>query len=174
MITQTRLKELVVYDPESGLLTALFDGDSRGGKFRIRKGEIITGCLTGKYYKEGRGYVTVYIDKRQYKLHRLAWLYMTGNWPEYQIDHINGITTDNRWCNLRQANNSQNTCNQKIQRNNTSGYKGVSWDNNHGLWRARIMINMKTIGKYFKTIEDAVEWRKSVLPNLHGEYANNG
>ena len=85
MLTSDRLKELVVYNPENGEFVSQFDGTSRVKKTRIKKGDVL-GFLTGKYYKEGRGYVTLYLDKKQYKAHRLAFLYMTGEWPIHQYD----------------------------------------------------------------------------------------
>jgi hypothetical protein len=63
-----------------------------------------------------------------YREHRLAWLYMTGEWPTHEIDHINGDRVDNRFCNLREATASENRWNSRKRVNNTSGYKGVSWD----------------------------------------------
>ena len=92
-----------------------------------------------KWYKNTRGYWVCTNDSRLY-LHRL----IMGN-PEGSVDHINGDQEDNRRENLRSCNQSQNCANSKISRNNTSGYKGVSWNRALKKWHAYIMVNRKRI-----------------------------
>jgi hypothetical protein len=95
-----------------------------------------------------------------------------GEFPEMSIDHINGIKTDNRLQNLRLATKSQNALNSKRHKDNTSGYKGVSWNKRLAKWGARITIN----GKYkhiglFKNVEDAASAYAAAAYMHHGEFA---
>lgn len=91
------------------------------------------------------GYISITVNYTTNQGHRVAWLMTYGHWPEGIIDHINGIRTDNRICNLREATHSQNMQNRKIQINNTSGFRGVSWDGKYKNWRARIKVGGKSI-----------------------------
>lgn len=92
MLTQKRLREVLDYNPETGIFTFV------KGK---RKGKI-----AGTQH-DNRGFVKVAIDNRRYLLHRLAWLWMTGSMPRWNIEHINGNRDDNRWRNLREGDRSQ-------------------------------------------------------------------
>ena len=76
-------------------------------------------------YLNKNGYIEISINNRKHPAHRLAWLYMTGKWPEMQIDHINGVRNDNRWENLRLADNSINMRNKCLSKRNKSGVTGV-------------------------------------------------
>jgi hypothetical protein len=98
IITAERVRQLPHYDPDTGVLTRLIstNGDARAG-------EVVRGVCDG--------YLTARIDGRRYQAHRLAWLYMIGEWPKANMDHVNGDRADNRWCNLREATNSQNQAN---------------------------------------------------------------
>ncbi|OYW80361.1 MAG: hypothetical protein B7Z19_03105 [Polynucleobacter sp. 32-46-5] len=89
------------------------------------------------------GYVSIIINYNQYYAHRLAFVIMTGEWPEYEIDHINTIESDNRWENLRAATSAQNKHNTKNRTTSISGFKGVSFDKRSQKWRACITINKK-------------------------------
>lgn len=114
-ITRERLLEALAYDPESGHFTWLVSPPKQ------RRIGQRAGC------KNGRGYVLVQIDDVIYQAHRLAWLYVTGAWPVAEIDHINGITSDNRWTNLRDVSRAINA--QNIHRpmpKNSNGLIGVS------------------------------------------------
>lgn len=92
------------------------------------------------------GYVIISIDGAFYLAHRLAWLAVYGVMPEFQIDHINGVPSDNRLRNLREATNAQNNQNKRRpQVNNTSGYLGVTFDKQHMRWRAQVKINGRKI-----------------------------
>jgi hypothetical protein len=129
MISAERLRELLNYDPETGAFTwrAPRRGHRAGG---------IAGHLNEK------GYVRISVDGRRYAAHRLAWLYMTGEWPEDQIDHKDLSRANNRWENLRPATNAQNQMN-STAKIGTSGRKGVYWY--AGKWQARIWVNGKAI-----------------------------
>lgn len=99
------------------------------------------------------GYRVIRIDDALYLAHRLAWFYVTGNWPANQIDHINGVRDDNRFSNLREATNLQNAHNRKYNRNK-SGFQGVRKENSK--WLAEIKINYKAVRLgLFNTPEEA-------------------
>lgn len=129
-------------DVHSGLtadvLRSFLDYDRDAGSFtwiRPRSGHSawrIAGTL------QPTGYRTIKILGRTYAEHRLAWLWMTGEWPKYQIDHRNTVKSDNRWENLREATPSQNLVNQNITARNTSGLKNVVWYKSENKWAARI------------------------------------
>ena len=155
------LKELLHYAPETGVFTRKKDKGNR------KKGEVAG-------TPHNHGYWKVSVNSRQYLAHRLAFFYMTGEWPKEQIDHRNRDKRDNRWCNLREATHAQNMQNCKISKNNKSGFKGVTIDK-HGSWYAHIMIDRKLIslGSH-KTAEEAHETYCKAADRLHGEFANHG
>ena len=158
-LTQARLKELLHYDQGTGKFTWLV------GRLCIRKGSI-AGTT------DIQGYRVVKIDGKSYKAHRLAWLYMVGGWPLDEIDHINTDRADNRWVNLRAATHGQNQANSRVQKNNTSGYKGVAWAKRQRRWRAQIRTNNKTknLG-YFKDISVAAAKYAEAAENTFGKFA---
>lgn len=92
MLTQKRLREVLRYDPDTGIFT--FAKGRRKGK------------VAGTRH-DGRGFLKVSIDNERHLLHRLAWLWMTGTMPRWRIDHINGDHDDNRWSNLREGDRMQ-------------------------------------------------------------------
>lgn len=130
-ITAESLKNAFDYDPETGV----FKWKRRSGKRGI------PGRVAGTV--DFSGYVVLTINKKRHKAHRMAFLYMTGELPAVAVDHINGVKTDNRFANLRQADWSQNQHNRCRQSNNKSGFMGVSMDSASGLWRAGIRANGK-------------------------------
>jgi hypothetical protein len=102
------------------------------------------------------GYIQIGIEGKYYLAHRLAWLYVYGFMPENEIDHIHGLTTDNRISELREATHQQNLFNQKMHSRNTSGFKGVSWHKTKNKFRARIEVFGKEIHLgYFRDSESA-------------------
>lgn len=105
------------------------------------------------------GYVIIHLKPfGQYRAHRLAWFYMTGEWPKDQIDHINRIKTDNRFSNLREANASDQQMNVSLSSRNKSGMRGVCLTSNKKAWRAVIWINGRSIHLgTFPTKEEASE-----------------
>lgn len=142
IITAARLREVLHYNPITGVFT-----------WRVRTstcvqvGDVAGGSGSG-------GYIDIRIDGRKHGAHRLAWLYMTGELPEHEIDHENTCRSDNRWDNLRDATHAQNMQNlRKAPSHNTSGFLGVSEDR-RGLWRAQIMVGgrNKSLG-YHQTQE---------------------
>lgn len=163
MITQEELKEILHYDPETGIFTWLaVMGRARPGH---RAGHV----------NNVLGYVLIKIRTRRYLAHRLAWLYIHGYLPPDDTDHINGIRGDNRISNLRPATRSENTINQGIRCNNTSGYKGVYWDKQREKWHARCRADGKTyyLGR-FDAVEDASAVYQAFAAKHHGAFFNDG
>lgn len=109
-----------------------------------------------------------------YLAHRLAWLLQTGDWPEFEIDHIDGDALNNRWENLRDVPSFENKKNMPLYRTSTSGVAGVRWKTDAGKWVARININGKTVHLgYYGSKEDAVRARKFAEAE-HGFHRNHG
>ena len=132
-LTQDLVKHYFNYDPETGIFIRKIT-TAKSSKI----GEIAGG-------KDQKGYIRIRILNKKYRAHKLAWLYMYGNYPE-QIDHINGIKDDNRISNLRLADNFINSQNKrKLLKSNKSGYMGVHFDNNIKMFRARIGHKGKNI-----------------------------
>lgn len=161
MLTQERLKELLNYDKDTGIFTWLV---SRGS---VKKG-FVAGC------DKGDGYLIARIDRKGYRCHRLAWLYIHGSFPFDEIDHVNGIRSDNRFVNLRSVLGSENKKNKAKPKNNTSGIVGVNWSNYYSDWTSRISINGKdtTLGR-FKDKFEAICSRKSA-ENKYQYHENHG
>lgn len=159
-LTHARLLELLHYDPDTGYFT-----------WTIDRRKIKAGSLAGRTHKAGYRVITVE-NVRQYA-HRLAWLYMTGEWPTDQIDHKNTDKSDNHWSNLRAADGSENLWNVRGGRG-MSGIKGVQWHKKTGAWRARCVMRGTefTLG-YFQDPELAelviMEFRES----NQGEFARH-
>lgn len=157
--TQLALLQIFNYDPETGDLTYKRDF------FRRHKED---SPLT----KHSRGYWVVWLDK-SYLAHRIIWFMQTGNWCE-QVDHLNHIRTDNRWVNLRAADDKENYYNKSINTNNTSGYLGVSFMKSRGKYRATITKNRKSIHLgLFNTAEEAHQARLDANED-HGFHSNHG
>jgi len=119
MLTATELRDLLHYDPNTGLFTwtrTLRTG-FKGNGIRCRQGAI-AGKTSDRYSK-------ICVGGGRYYAHRLAFLYMTGEWPNGIVDHIDGNGMNNAWSNLRKASSSQNVANGKLAKNNRSGFKGV-------------------------------------------------
>ena len=131
MLTQAELKSQLHYNPDTGIFTWTVS------KSRTAKSGYIAGTL------HHEGYITIGVNGNVYPSHRLAWLYVYGEFPIDKIDHINQIRNDNRIVNLRDCNNSENLKNIKIYSSNTSGYKGVSYHKLSGRWSATAQLNSK-------------------------------
>jgi hypothetical protein len=158
MITQERLKEICTYDPETGLFEGIVN---RGKRYKI-------GMPFGK--PEKKGYLQVTIDGRTYHLQRLAWLYVHGVWPEHQIDHRNGIPSDNRLENLRDANRCQQNWNKKAITGKKTP-KNVFFLKTTGKYRVRITESFKVrfLAEY-ETLEEASMVAVEQRRRIHGEF----
>ena len=161
-LTQERLKEILSYNPETGEFIHLL---SRG---KGKKGRVAGSVHPTKEYRYIR------IEGKNYFSHRLAWFYVYGEWPQDQIDHIDGNRLNNRIENLRDVTNAENRRNTKRQSNNTSGVTGVRRRKNHRKWEARIKVNRRCIHLgYFNDMETARRVRKEA-EKRYGFHENHG
>lgn len=147
-LSQARLREILNYDADTGVFT-----------YRVLRGHMMPGDVAGSINKDG--YVTIRVCRRVCLAHRLAWFYVTGAWPVKFIDHKNGVKTDNRLDNLREADefiNQQNI--RRAPRNKKSSpLLGARWRKDSHMWRSSITINgkNKSLGM-FETDADAHEF----------------
>ena len=167
-------KERFFYNPETGALVwkrrprEHFKSDRVWRSTNSRcAGKMAGGVSTS-------GYQTVMINGKRYRAHRLIWLYMTGSWPNGEIDHIDGNRANNKWSNLRDVSASDNKKNRRVSSNSQSGIMGVCRDNHRNKWRAHITISDKhiAIGRY-DSFFDACCARKSAEVR-HGFHPNHG
>lgn len=160
MITQKYLQEFFDYDHKAGIFVRT---KKTGTSTKV--GEVVGS-------EKGNGYLMMCIKSRLYLVHRMAWLYVYGEMPSKNIDHINGNRSDNRICNLRLANQSQNTANSKLSKANTSGAKGVLKRKDTNKWKASIMVNYKHISLgSFEKKEDAIKAYEIAAKKFFGEFA---
>jgi hypothetical protein len=119
------------------------------------------------------GYRIIWIDGQGYCSHVLAWAYVTGVWPKYQVDHRNLVRSDDRWCNLRAATRSQNNSNCSVRRHSKSQIKGVRRLPS-GRWGASIRVNKRMVylGTFNTDREASFSFQKAAR-NLHGDFARN-
>lgn len=159
-LTPDRLREVLHYEPLTGQFTWR-ETLSR----RAKKGTKV-GCLCKRELR-----IVLAVDGVQYLAHRLAWLYMTGEWPKGQIDHENGDPSNNIFTNLRNATGEQNARNQRAKPNK-SGLKGAAWDASRQLYIATIRTDTgrKHLGR-FKEASDAHEAYKAAAAFYHKEFA---
>jgi hypothetical protein len=155
-LMQEELKQKLNYNPETGLFSWLIKPSDK----------IKLGSVAGSLDKDG--YVIITLNAKKYRAHRLVWFYVYGKWPENEIDHINRIPRDNRIINLREATDQENQFNRGEQKNNTSGYKGVSWNKQNKKWLANIRVNCKTIYLgYFDDIQEASKAYRKAKEKYH-------
>lgn len=154
-LTAARLREALSYDPDTGIF-----------RWAIARRRIVIGAIAGNL--NDQGYRTICVDGKTYKAHRLAWLYVHGEWPAFQLDHRYGIRDDNRISELREATHAQNQQNRGLNRNNTSRHPGVSWDAERGKWKVSISVSgvEKKIGR-FKDINEAIVARAKAKAEYH-------
>lgn len=157
------IRKLMRYEPKTGKFYWIIDYNDKDR----RKGKVVK---TSKC----NGYSTISLFGRSYLVHRLAWLYIHGYFPE-MIDHINGKRDDNRLCNLRSVTPQQNSWNSKRPENNSTGYKGVIWNSKVNKWQASIGLNGSTkyIGVFNSPIEAHTAYRNAAKLNF-GDFANFG
>jgi hypothetical protein len=159
-LTAERLRELLTYDPITGLFT-----------WNVDRSHARAGANAG-WLDRTTGYVRIGIDGGHYHAHRLALLYVNGELPGAQVDHRNGVRTDNRFANLRPATSSQNRANSPRLARNTSGVKGVCWDKWRKKWMARLQVAGQTrnLGRYI-SIDDAAAAYAKAANDHFGEFA---
>lgn len=159
MITQEELKKQLTYDEKSGVFN-----------FNINKGGMKKGDIAG--YTQKDGYIAISVNGKQYKAHRLAWLYVYGYLPNHHLDHINMIKDDNRLSNLREATRSQNHMNRSVYSNNKLGVKGVHMVGKK--YRALIKKDGKQICLgIFDSLSKARQTYKQASKKMHGEFARS-
>ncbi len=157
MLTQSRLKEVLSYDPETGVFVWI----------KVLNARVPLLSVAGS--PQNRGYLCIGIDNKRYLSHRLAWLYVTGEFPKQYIDHANGIKTDNRFANLRDVSRFQNMQNiHGLVERNTSGFAGCFWHKEIRRFTSQIVANGKRhyLG-CFKTKEEAAEAYRVAKLRLH-------
>lgn len=157
-IKQRRLMEAVLYNPSTGEITWLKPAASVGHLAGKEAGTI-----------NGDGYRSIMIDGKLYQGHRLAWLYVYGVFPKGRLDHVNGIKTDNRIINLREATPSQNMMNSPAPRSNSTGFKNVS--RNRGGFLVCVKANKKSVSRWFANLPDAAAHAESLRSAMHGEFS---
>lgn len=160
MLTHERLLNFLIYDPDEGHFT-----------WRRSKGRQCAGQRAGVAMVNG--YRSIVLDGKRYYEHRLAWFYVTKQWPVHGTDHMDRNPKNNRFTNLRQATFSQNGMNMSIGTLNTSGVKGVYWSGDRQKWVAQIKIygKVKLLGR-FLTKDEAIGSRLRAEAFLFGEYSN--
>jgi len=166
IITQEELKRRFSYDENTGMFTRL----KKSGNFKANS------IVLTKPHHTGYTYIKMTMDdrvKRQFSLHRLAWLYVHGELPEF-IDHVNHNRSDNRIDNLRSVTRVENNRNKSISKHNTSGVLGVSWHKRQEKWVAGIKVDYKKkhLGS-FTDINDAIRARKEAEIK-YGFHTNHG
>jgi len=156
MITHAQLKELLHYDPDTGIFTRLVRNANNTK----------VGDVAGT--EEKSGYIRIRVSGGHYYAHRLVFLYITGSFPPQHTDHINGIKNDNRWSNLRAVTPSENHRNKKLPSTNKSGVMGVSWSGYAGKWV--VSMRCRSTPLYIGIFDDffeAVCARKSAETNYN-------
>lgn len=159
-LTQEYLKSILQYNSDTGLWYWL------ANKYQPKLVGTQAGTITDK------GYINITIKTKKYKAHRLAFLYMTGEWPEIDVDHENTIKHDNRWINLRQAEVAQNNYNYGVKITNQLETKGVYLY--RGRFRAQIQIDkVKIFLGSFGTLDEAKKAHDDAAIKFQGEFVHN-
>jgi hypothetical protein len=165
-ITQDYVKSRLDYDPKTGLfLWKYCAGLSK---------TFITRYIGGRagYYRKINSYLVIRLNKANFLGHRLAWLFVYGEFPESNIDHIDGDPTNNRIANLRLATQSQNLMNSNLRSDNTTGIKGTTKSKASGKFLVSIKVKNQTyrLG-VFNNFVDAAEARRLGEIKYHGSFA---
>ncbi|HBG98793.1 MAG TPA: hypothetical protein DDY29_08740 [Rhodobacteraceae bacterium] len=174
------LRDLIHYDPDTGQFTWKA---RRPAHFTHCKREPAWVCRIWNARHAGRpafgrrvhGYIAGRILGVHVYAHQVAFAFMTGAWPESQIDHINGQRSDNRWRNLRPVDPKENARNTAMSSRNSSGVVGVSWNHEKRRWWAYVHADAgrrKLLGS-FRSKADAVAARKAA-ERQHEYHKNHG
>ncbi len=160
MITQARLKELLHYNPDTGVFTRKKNGRTAGGIAR-------NGA--------GKPYWSMSVDGKTHKAHRLAWLFSFGHLPKNDIDHEDGNGLNNKISNLRDVSHHINCKNRRLQSNNSSGYNGVCWVKKESTWRICWTEGGVRKYRFIKSLLDAValKIRKNKEQGFHENHGQS-
>jgi hypothetical protein len=160
-LTQSSLMKKVHYCPNSGELTRI------SSYYKSKIGSIAGSTMAN-------GYRYIQIGKKNYRAHRIVWLYVYGHFPTSHIDHINGDRADNRIENLREASNSENMMNQGVSARNKSGYLGITWSQIRNRWcvGVKVLGKSKNVGR-FLNLDDAISARDRAYIE-YGFHENHG
>lgn len=155
MIDAIKLRERLQYDPTTGHWIWL--RSPRAGYAGRPAGSL-----------DAKGYWVIKIDGQSYKASRLAYLYMTGEWPEEEMDHVDTKPWNDVWTNLRPATRLENNQNRQMRNDNRSGAIGVFWNSQRNKWQ--VQVDKIHVGLY-DSFEEAVAARDSATKNFHGDFA---
>lgn len=163
------LKSVLSYCPDTGIFTWLRRSDvgpSWNGRY---PGKVAGGVRKNA---DGREYLSIAINGRSFQAHRLAWLYITGEWPSDIVDHVDGDGLNNRFENLRAADKSTNGANARLSKRNTTGFKGVCFDKSRERFIASITFEgrQRFLG-YYDTAEEAHASYMSAAEYYFGAFA---
>ena len=161
--TQERLQELFDYSVITGLL---YEKTRRNGR-SAAPGQPV------KNSHDSKGYLRLMVDGVLYAQHRLIWKWVTGEDPPQHIDHEDQDGSNNSWHNLRLASHAQNQKNVRLSSDNTSGFKGVSYNKSKGKYEVRLQSCSKRLHLgYYDTAEQAAHAYDAVAYVLHGSFAH--
>ena len=158
MLNQKTLKKYLDYDPETGIFKW-----KTANSHRIKVGDVAR-------TPRSDGYIQIKLFNKPYLAHRLAWLYVNGEFPKDHMDHINGVKMDNRIVNLRAVTQAENNRNKPMRKDNTSGVMGVVWHKRYKCWYVCVQ---KTYYGRFKFKSDAIAKAEEVYKEL-GFHENHG
>lgn len=165
-LTLERLKQVLDYQPHTGLFIWVVSPD-RPKRWNTKHAGKVAGGLNNW------GHRAIRIDGRKYLAHRLAWLYVHGEWPQQEVDHVNCDKDDNRISNLREASRFENALNRPVQKNNALGLKGTSFDRRKGKFQAQIgAFGRHKWLDYFETKEAAAEAYRRASEEMHGSFSH--
>lgn len=154
-LTQAQVRKRLSYDQKTGHLTWL-DGQDKGKR---------AGHLNSV------GYVTITFGPNKYLAHRVIWLWMTGVWPDFEIDHKDRRRANNSWNNLRPATRTQQNGNWPLLKSNKSGVRGVCFHGSRGKWRAQLQHRRKQIYLgLFDTKAQAAAAYRAMATKIFGEF----
>lgn len=182
MITHNMLLRVIYYDSDTGIFTwryrpiDLFNSvdkiENVSKMWNTRFANKIAGNITRKGYR--RIQIKINGIGKSYLEHVLAWFYVTGEYPDNEIDHIDHNGTNNSFNNLRIVSHNENGKNQSMSKNNTSGHNGICWHEQSGKWLARVKYNNKyVLQKTFININDAILERDKIL-KIYRFHKNHG
>lgn len=166
-LTQEELKRVLNYNQDTGVFT-----------WKVNRGRLTKiGSIAGTVNQDG--YIRISVNQKNYMAHRLAFLYMLEKFPDKEVDHINGISGDNRWINLRECSHAENGRNLKTNKGNQLGIAGIRLLKDK--YQARCAIKGKTYSKAFninvlgedKALQQAKDWLYEISEIHHKEFSRN-